>query len=193
MYCSKCEKYLTEQSKFCQYCGNPTSIDNENIANQTDTLSVETSISDKAVGKNKKVSWALAGCGFLAILVLIVSLLGGNNGIAGKVEGLLKDDLGTSVKITELYYNEKQQACLVEFETKSSMDVAAVYLESGKVLYESDFDYYTKKFNNATSSSERGKWSSKVLEYGDLAIWKFVIAYDGATDENGWNKIETKK
>ncbi|MBQ7837913.1 MAG: zinc-ribbon domain-containing protein [Clostridia bacterium] len=190
MYCSKCGKELTEQSKFCQHCGNPTSIDKENIVNQPDSMSLETPANDKAFDKKKKRLWIFAACGILAVLVLVISFFSGKNGVVGKVEGLLKDDLGTSITITELYYNEKQQACLVEFETKSSMDVAAVYLENGKILYESDFDYYTKKFNNASSSSERGKWSSKVLEYGDLAMWEFAIASNGATDENGWKKLK---
>ena len=65
-------------------------------------------------------------------------------------------------------------------------------MDNGKVLYDSDFDYYTNKMNNATTSSERGKWASKVLEYSDLAGWKFTVTTSSTEEllEYGWKKIK---
>lgn len=114
------------------------------------------------------------------------------NGIENEVKAILEDDLGSSVKITTLYYNEDKQGCLVEFETKNSVDVAAVHLDNRKIEYESEFDNYTAKMNNATSSSERGKYAQKVLEFTDLAGWKFTVVTSSTEElqEYGWKKIK---
>lgn len=207
MYCTHCGKQINDTSKFCQYCGEAVSItviDTEAICNsQRDGTCNSTldysKINQPPIDNGRKFHikakhWGLMGCCSLIIIVIIViSISSGSGRIAGKVDSLLEEDLNKSVKITALYYNEEQQGCLVEFTSGYSSDVAAVYLESGEILYDSDFDYYTKKFNNATSSSERGKWSSKVLEYSDLAEWNFAIAImkaDGETEYNGWKKIK---
>lgn len=182
MYCGNCGKELTEQSKFCQHCGSEVNVSSTKVMSK-----------GKTSGKKRILPWFFAGCGVVIALIFVISLLGGNREVIRKAEGLLEDDLGASVNISELYHNEDKEACWVKFKTKSSADVAAIYLKSGKVLYGSDQDYYNRMFNNATSSAERGKWSSKVLEYGDLATWNFKISVmkaDGKTEDGGWKKIK---
>lgn len=167
--CPECNKEISDRAKVCIHCGCATILQANNI-------------------KRKPKVWMIIAGAFLAALIVLVALFG-NVGVADKVERVLSNDLGEEVIITELYYNKKQNACLVEFETYTTMDVAGVYLDSEKVLYDSDFDYYQRKFKSATSSSERGKWSSKVLEYADLAEWQFAVAMATSENDYGWKKI----
>jgi hypothetical protein len=192
MYCGHCGKEITDNAKFCQHCGKAVLV-------STDSINAEVQISPKTDAHppqkeiNKKLtprSLLLLGCGILAAIIMAVLLFGGNGGVSGKVKSLLENDLGTTVSINALYYNKEKQACLVEFETRTTVDVAAVYLDSGKVLYESDSDYYQRKFNNATTSAERGKWSSKVLEYAELVEWQFGILVSGLPEKDGWERIK---
>lgn len=56
-------------------------------------------------------------CGVIAVVLIAIFAFGGNNGLVKDVEKILEDDLGSSVTIAQLYYNEEKQACLVEFKT----------------------------------------------------------------------------
>lgn len=190
MYCTNCGKEIDGNSKFCQHCGKA-------IASAESNSSIDTTIANNptteiSTSKSKNKKWIFAVCGVIAVVLIAIFAFGGNNSLVKDVEKILEDDLGSSVTITHLYYNEEKQACLVEFKTSYSTEVAAVYLDSGKALYDSDFDYYTNKMNTATTSSERGKWASKVLEYSDLAGWKFTVATSSTEEllEYGWKKIK---
>ena len=163
--CPTCNADISETAKFCPHCGEKRKM---------------------PLKFNPKIAIAL---GIILVIIFAASLFGGNS-VKSQVKQLLKDDLSESISISELYYNEEKQACLVEFETKTTIDIAAIYLDTGKILYESDFDYYTYLFNTASSKSQRGKYSQKVLEYGDLASWQFTIAYSGANEKNGWKEIK---
>ena len=189
MYCTNCGKEIDKNSKFCQHCGQ--AIVSAESNNSIDTSIINNPNTEISASKSKNKKWLFAMCGVIIVLIAIFAF-GGNNGVVKDVEKILEDDLGSSVTINAVYYNEEKQACLVEFRTSYSAEVAAVYLDNSKVLYDSDFDYYTNKMNNATTSSERGKWASKVLEYSDLASWKFTIATSSTEElrEYGWKKIK---
>lgn len=187
MYCGHCGKEIANDAKYCQYCGEAVLTSKEESTEQVST-SADGFLTQK-ISKRKAIPKfrLLIGCGVLVVLVL---LFGGKNGITRSVESLLENDLGVSISVNTLYYNEEKQTCLVEFETRTTIDVAAIYLDSEEILYESDSDYYQRKFKNATSSAERGRWSSKVLEYSELIEWKFGVVSSGLPEKSGWKRIK---
>lgn len=193
--CKSCGIEIAEGARFCPECGCNLYSDNTTSNNEQDNVETSIVVNSTSTGTSKRKSktkpWIIVVVGALAVLIIAI-LLFPKNGIENEVKAILEDDLGSSVKITTLYYNEDKQGCLVEFEAKNSIDVAAIHLDTGKIEYESEFDYYTAKMNNATSSSERGKYAQKVLEFTDLAGWKFAVVTSSTEElqEYGWKKIK---
>lgn len=164
-YCTKCGLPLADDVKYCAQCGTK--------------INKKMEISPKFI------------CVCVAVAILIILLLWfSGTGVKFQVRQLLQDDLGSSVTITELYYNKAIDGCLVAFNSEGTSDVAGIYLSTGKIKYYSVFEYYSSMFNWATSQEQRAKYSQKVLEYSDLVNWEFIISCDGATKENGWTKIK---
>ena len=83
----------------------------------------------------------------------------------------------------------------MEFNSKSSTDIAAVHLDTGKIEYQSEFDYYSNKVEKLRkqkpiNEQELHKCNQKILECADLTGWKFTLTLNGATKENGWERIK---
>ena len=193
MYCIHCGKEIDENSKFCQYCGQAVASDKDN--NAIDTPVVNNVCAETLASKLKNKKWIFVVCGVLAIILIAIFALGGNNGVAQNVEKMLEDDLGTSVTIIKLYYNEEKQGCLVEFTSNSSRDIAAVHLDTGNIEYQSEFDYYSERAEQLRkqkpiNEQELRKCNQKILECSDLIGWKFTLNTEGATEENGWDKLK---
>ena len=193
MYCSNCGKPIDENSKFCQHCGqaNTTTQNTNSLAG----ITIENPIKSTSIVKSKNKKWIFAVCGILVVALIAIFTFGGNDGVTQKVEKLLEYDLGTSVTITKLYYNKDKQGCLVEFTSKASTDVAAVHLDTGKIEYQSEFDYYSNmaeklRKQKPINEQELHKCNQKILECADLTGWKFTISLNGATKENGWERIK---
>lgn len=112
-------------------------------------------------------------------------------------EEILEEDLGNSVKITKLYFNEELQGCYVEFEAKNAKDAAAVHFDTGKIDYKSEFNYYSeraKKLRAETPIDEQAlhECNQKILN-SSYAEWNFAITVmenNGETTKNGWEKIK---
>lgn len=105
--CPQCGQRISDRAAACPHCGKKK--------------------------QSKKKLWIFAGCGVLAVLIIIGCLLVGNSsGVEHEVKSILEDDLGTSIDISELYYNEEEQGCFVKFKIKSSRDEAAVRLDTKK-------------------------------------------------------------
>ena len=79
--CSKCGQRISDRATACPHCGNKK--------------------------QKKKKIWIFVGCGVLAVLMAMVCiLLGNSSGVEHGVNSILEDDLGNSVDISDLYYNE---------------------------------------------------------------------------------------
>ena len=170
--CSKCGQHISDKAAACPHCGNKK--------------------------QKKKKLWIFVGCGVLAVLVAMVCiLLGNSSGVEHEVKSILEDDLGTSVDISELYYNEEEQGCFVKFKTKSSRDEAAVRLDTQKIDYESEFDYYTARAETLRqqkpiNEEELHKCNQKILD-SLYAEWGFTVAAmkaNGETERNGWIRLK---
>lgn len=195
--CKNCGVEIAAGARFCPECGR--NLYSENTTSNNEQGAVETPIVvtpsiDASKRKSKTKSWIIAVAGALIVLIIAI-LFFPKNGIENEVKAILEDDLGSSVKITTLYYNEDKQGCLVEFETKNSVDIAAVHLDSGKVEYQSEYDYYSTRAEKLRKQSpineqELHKCNQKILECSDLISWKFSVKLNGATDENGWKRIK---
>lgn len=207
MYCRHCGKKIADISKFCQYCGQSVGIIETNTEKKT-VLPVNTVInnSDSMMSKKsflKKFEtnckyWIFAGCGaFALILVIVILFFGGNDNVSKKVESLLEKDLNTSVKITELYYNEEIQGCFVEFTAKGSYDEAAVHLDTEDIDYKSEFEYYSEKAEKLRAQvpiDEQKLHECNLMilnsSYPDWNFTKVVMEANGETGRNGWEKIK---
>ena len=196
--CKSCGTEIAEGARFCPECGCNLYSDNTISNNKQDAVETPFAVNPTSTGASKRKSktkpWIIAVAGAFAVLI-IAMLLFPKNGIENEVKTILEDNLGSSVKITTLYYNEDKQGCLVEFETKNSVDIAAVHLDSGKVEYQSEYDYYSTRAEKLRKQSpineqELHKCNQKILECSDLISWKFSIKLNGATDENGWKRIK---
>ena len=191
VFCPNCGNEIKQNARFCENCGQSVIVTTVNKSEETSKqVNIFTNQVSSENRRRQKRGVVLTCVLVLVLCIIVKSCTGVDNGAVNNVENLLQEDLGTSVRITELYYHENNQAYLVEFKTEKGADIAAVYLNSGEILYDSDFEYYQSKFNNASGTSERGKWASKVLEYADLADWEFSILVNGATQKNGWKQIK---
>lgn len=170
--CPKCGRRISDRAVVCPHCGKKK--------------------------QSKKKLWIFAGCGVLAVLIATVCfLLGNDTGVEYEVKSILENDLGTSVDILELYYNEEEQGCFVKFKTKTSRDEAAVRLDTHKVDYKSEFNYYsdraeTLRQQKPINETELHKCNQKILE-SLYAEWGFTVAAmksNGETEWNGWTRLK---
>lgn len=170
--CPQCGQRISDRAADCPHCGKKK--------------------------QSKKKLWISAGCGILAVLIAMICILLENTaGVEHEAKSILEDDLGTSIDILELYYNEEEQGCFVKFKTKSSRDEAAVRLDTKKVDYESEFNYYsdraeTLRQQNPIDETELHKCNQKILD-SLYAKWGFTIAamkYNGETEWNGWIQLK---
>ncbi|MBQ2710782.1 MAG: hypothetical protein IJF66_02430 [Clostridia bacterium] len=102
-----------------------------------------------------------------------------------KVKELLKDDLNTSIEIIKLYYNEKEQGCFVEFQTKTYSDTAAIKLDTNEIVYKSDYDYWSTRIGEH-------KYNQKILDAAWFAGYQFSVAIyenDGRPNDSDWKRI----
>lgn len=171
--CPKCGQRISDRAAACPHCGKKK--------------------------QSKKKLWILAGCGVLAALIAMVCFLFRNNtGVEYEVKNILEDDLRTSVDISELYYNEEKQGCFVKFKTKSSRDEAAIHLDTQKIYYESEFDYYTARAETLSqqkpiNETELHECNQKILEFSSYAEWGFTTALmkaNGEKEWNGWTRLK---
>ena len=135
----------------------------------------------------------------LSAVVLTLGLVacGGSNAIEKQVVAILEEDLGTSVQITTLYYNEDKNGCFAEIKTEEYTDVAAVHMESKFVDYESEFDFYSilaeqLRKQNPINEAALHECNDKIIN-SSYAEWNFEIAVfetNGTLEENGWKKIK---
>ena len=209
MYCRHCGKQIADIAKFCQNCGKSVVVIESNTNNNNEQSNfVQASVTNTPVTykdvspkeskfniKNK--TWIFAACGVVVLTLIITFVFGGNRGVSGEVERLLEDDLGKSVKITALYYNEEAQGCFVEFAARGSFDEAAVHLDTEDIDYKSEFEYYSERAEKLRAQtpineSELHKCNQEILN-SSYAEWNFTIAImeaDGETERNGWKKIK---
>lgn len=209
MYCRHCGKQIADIAKFCQNCGKSVVVIESNTNNNNDqsnfvqACGTNTPITYKDVSprerkfniKNRK--WIFAACGVVVLTLIIIFIFGGNRGVSGEVERLLEDDLGKSVKIIALYYNEEAQGCFVEFTAGGSFDEAAVHLKTEDIDYKSEFEYYSEKAERLRAQTpinetELHKCNQEILN-SSYAEWNFTIAImeaDGEDEYNGWKKIK---
>ena len=209
MYCRHCGKHIADIAKFCQNCGKSvvviesntnTNNDQSNFVQASVTYSPVTykDVSPKEKKFNiKNRTWIFAACGVVVFALVIIFIFSGNKGVSGEIEKLLEDDLGESVKITALYYNEEAQGCFVEFTAGGSFDEAAVHLDTEDIDYKSEFEYYSEKAERLRAQTpinetELHKCNQEILN-SSYAEWNFTIAVmeaDGKTKSNGWEKIK---
>lgn len=125
----------------------------------------------------------------LALLILAnVFLLSscGYNSIEKEVNEILKNDLGSSVEIIKLYYNEEEQGCFVEFQTRSYTDEAAIKLDTNEIVYKSDYDYWSTRIGEH-------KYNQKILDSAWFAGYQFSVAIyeaDGRPEDSNWKRIK---
>lgn len=113
------------------------------------------------------------------------------------VEELLENDLNASVKIKKLYYNEELEGCLAEFKSGGTVDTAAIHLDTEKIDYKSEYDYYSekaKKLRKETPVNENQlhECNQKILN-SSYSEWNFAITTmeaEGETSKNGWIKLK---
>lgn len=209
MYCRHCGKHIADIAKFCQNCGKSVVVIESNTNTNNDQSNfVQASVINSPVTykdvslKEKKFNiknrtWIFAACGVVVLALVIIFIFSGNKGVSGEIEKLLEDDLGESVKITALYYNEEAQGCFVEFTAGGSFDEAAVHLDTEDIDYKSEFEYYSEKAERLRAQTpinetELHKCNQEILN-SSYAEWNFTIAVmeaDGKTKSNGWEKIK---
>lgn len=134
---------------------------------------------------------------FLIIIVTSIFILSSCGTIDSKVSKLLKNDLNASVEIIKLYYNEEKQGCFVEFQTRTYTDKAVVHLDTGKIEYESDYDYYVEKAEELRNQkpineNELHKYNQKILD-SSYPYWSFsvsVFEIDGSPKDSNWTRIK---
>ena len=209
MYCRHCGKHIADIAKFCQNCGKSVVVIESNTNTNNDQSNfVQASVINSPVTykdvspKEKKFNiknrtWIFAACGVVVLALVIIFIFSGNKGVSGEIEKLLEDDLGESVKITALYYNEEAQGCFVEFTAGGSFDEAAVHLDTEDIDYKSEFEYYSEKAERLRAQTpinetELHKCNQEILN-SSYAEWNFTIAVmeaDGKTKSNGWKKIK---
>ncbi len=123
----------------------------------------------------------------LLILISTLSLSScGNNSIEREVNKILKSDLNTSVEIIKLYYNEYEQGCYVEFRTKTYTDEAAIKLNTGEIVYESEYDYWSTRIGEH-------EYNKKILDSAWYAGYSFSVAVyenDGRPKDSAWTRIK---
>ena len=209
MYCRHCGKQIADIAKFCQNCGKSVVVIESNTNTNNDQSNfVQASVRNSPVTykdvspKEKKFNiknrtWIFAACGVVVLTLVIIFIFSGNRGVSGEIEKLLEDDLGESVKITALYYNEEAQGCFVEFTAGGSFDEAAVHLDTEDIDYKSEFEYYSERAERLRAQTpinetELHKCNQEILN-SSYAEWNFTIAVmeaDGETEYNGWKKIK---
>lgn len=140
----------------------------------------------------KKYSYLLGGSILVILILTTYFLLGNRTGIEYKVKQILENDLGVSVNISELYYNEEKQGCFVKFKTKTSSDEAAVRLDTQKVDYKSEFKYYSDMVKKNISKTQLHKYNQKILNslYVDWGFTITVMNANGETEWNGWVRLK---
>ena len=198
--CSNCGIKIAEGARFCPECGHNLCGNNlplnSNLNNGYAPNNVRTVHTIVRKRKSKAKLWVIAITSVLFVLIIAL-LLFPKNGIENDVKKILEDDMVSSVKISTLYYNEEKQGCLVEFETETSIDIAAIHLDTGKIDYKSEFNFYSDKAERLRKQrpideQELHKCNQKILE-SSYADWSFTIAVmkaNGETEKNGWVKVK---
>ena len=134
---------------------------------------------------------------FAGIILALCLVACGSKAIEKEAIAILEEDLGESVQIISLYYNEGKSGCFAEIKTGEYTDVAAIQMDSEAVDYESEFDFYSilaeqLRKQNPINETALHECNNKILNSA-YAEWHFeIVAFEanGTLEENGWEKIK---
>ena len=84
------------------------------------------------------------------------------------------------------------------FETVSYTDKAAINLDAGTIVYESEFDYWSEKAEylrkqTPINENELHKYNQKILNASFYAEWSFSIVVfeaNGRPEDNDWKRLK---
>lgn len=139
---------------------------------------------------NKKLFTIICGIVVLCTLIIIsILFIINSNSIDRKAIKIIESDLGCSIDVIDIYYNEDKNGCIVGFYRDEIEDIACVHLEDGKVGYKSIFEEYSQKMNNAITNSAKREYAEQLLDYPYDAMWVYNLLING-TDESSWEKIK---
>jgi len=135
---------------------------------------------------------------FLIIINIVLLSSCGYNSIEKEVNKILKEDLDTSIEIIKLYYNEEKQGCFVEFKTNSSVDNAAIKLDTNEIVYEKEYDYWSEKAEylrkqKPINESLLHEYNQKILDSAFYAEWHFSVTIFEANSrpkDSDWQRIK---
>jgi len=135
---------------------------------------------------------------FLIIINIVLLSSCGYNSIEKEVNKILKEDLDTSIEIIKLYYNEEKQGCFVEFKTNSSVDNAAIKLDTNEIVYEKEYDYWCEKAEylrkqKPINESLLHEYNQKILDSAFYAEWHFSVTIFEANSrpkDSDWQRIK---
>ncbi len=140
--------------------------------------------------RDKKIFAVVGGVAAFVVILLVVKLLLSGTSPAGKATKIIETDLGYSIDVINIYYNEEQQGCVVEFYGNGIKETACVYLDDNKVGYESIYNQYIEQSNNAVTNEEKQKCAQRVVAYPYNVYWILNLTMNGTNDESGWEKIK---
>ena len=147
--CIKCGSEIGEGNAFCSACG----------AKQNKPK------------KSMKLLIPIIAAVVVVLVVVAIFVFNGGNSIVKTSEKLIEDDLGTSISVKDVYYNEDEEVCVVKFVSKGETDFAMIFLEDESIYYESVLDTLTDPFD--------------YILYG----YDVVMVYNALEEKNGWEKI----
>lgn len=168
--CPECGKIISDTSRSCPECG----------------------YKDERKGKSNKKIFIIPVSIIVILMCIfcIIRLIENNNSPANQAIKIIELDYGKNVNITSIFYNEKQNGCIIEFSSGGVSDVACVHLKDKTIGYESVYENISEKFSDLSlSDSDKRKYAVQLTEYPYDAVWVYNLHAYG-TSGSKWEKVQ---
>lgn len=171
--CPECGKEISDKESSCPDCGYKEK---------------------RKIKVNKKILITSIALGVIVCVICVVKMFNNNESPANQAIKIMEADLGKKVNIISIYYNEKQNGCIIEFTSNGMSDVACVHLDDKSIGYESMFDkmaeVLSEKINDPSlSDKEKQKFAKQAVEYPYDALWVYDLHMNG-TSKSEWKKVK---
>ena len=135
--------------------------------------------------KNKKLIMLLLLVAIVVIVFVTFILL--TKSYKKKAINMVENDLGNSINATDVYYNKKENGCIVYYSRDGLDNIACVHLNTNKIGYKRKYEMMLGDTeNNSYSDNSQQEMAKRAYDYPYNIFWIYNQSTVG--EQSGWIK-----